>query len=298
MKKMALLFTLFVGVITIGFAQQTYSPYYKVADFETNITDIAAIVKDAINAGGFEVIGEYHPGKKDNLYVICFTNNDLNQLSLEFKDRGALASVLKAGFVKKDGKVTLSIINPEYMFLAYWGNQLDGQQSKLTKISDKAKAAFSSLGELKPFGGNLEQDDLIDYHYKMMMPYFDDPDELGNFSSFEEGVKIIKDNLKNGKGNTIKVYEQIFTDKKVAVFGVGLWNEEDGEAHFLPIIGEDHVANMPYEIILQNTEATMLAGKYRIALFWPELTMGTFMKIMSTPGDIEDIMKGLCEVEE
>jgi len=79
---------------------------------------------------------------------------------------------------------------------------------------------------------------------------------------------------------------------------VGLWNKENGEAHFLPIIGENHVANMPYEIILQDTEATMLAGKYRIALFWPELTMGTFMKIMSTPGDIEDTMEGLCEVEE
>jgi len=94
------------------------------------------------------------------------------------------------------------------------------------------------MGELTPFGGSLEQDDLIDYHYKMMMPYFDDPDELGDFSSFEEGVKIIRDNLKKGKGNTVKVYEQIFTDKKVAVFGVGLWNKENGEAHFLPIIGE------------------------------------------------------------
>ena len=74
--------------------------------------------------------------------------------------------------------------------------------------------------------------------------------------------------------------------------------EENGEAFFLPVIGQDHVANMPYEIILQDTEATMLAGKYRIALFWPELTMSTFMKIMSTPGDIEDTMEGLCETEE
>ena len=38
----------------------------------------------------------------------------------------------------------------------------------------------------------------------------------------------------------------------------------------------------------------MLHGKYRIALNWPELTMGTFMKIMSTPGDIEDTLEGLA----
>lgn len=298
MKKAVLLFTLFVGIITISFAQQTYSPYFKVAEFDTDIADVTTKVKEAINTGGFEVIGEYHPGENNDLYVICFTNKKLGELSLKFEDRGALASVLRAGLVQKDGKVTLSIINPEYMFLAYWGGQLKGNYSKLVEVSDEAKAVFSTMGKLTPFGGTLEKDDLVGYHYKMMMPYFDDPDDLEDYDSFEEGLKIIRANLEKGKGNTVKVYEQVFADKKVAVFGVGLLNKEDGEASFLPIVGEDYVANMPYEIILQDTEATMLAGKYRIALFWPELTMGTFMKIMSTPGDIEDTMEGLCEVED
>ncbi|MEX1383895.1 MAG: hypothetical protein AB1Z17_10895, partial [Lutibacter sp.] len=62
-----------------------------------------------------------------------------------------------------------------------------------------------------------------------------------------------------------------------------------------PKIGEAHVAALPYEIILQGKNATMLHGKYRIALHWPELTMGTFMKIMSTPGDIEDTLEELCK---
>ncbi len=295
MKKAILLFVLFIGAIAMSYSQQTYSPYYKVADFDTDIADVTAIVKQAIVAGGFDVIGEYHPGDNNDLYVICYTSKQLGDLSLEFKDRGALASVLKAGLVKKDGKVTLSILNPEYMFLAYWGNQLDGQETQITAMSDKAKSSFSSLGELTAFGGSLDRDDLIGYHYKMMMPYFDDPDDIEDYDSFEEGLKIIRANLDKGKGNTVKVYEQIFTDKKVAVFGVGLLNAEEGEAFFLPIVGEDHIANLPYEIILQGDEATMLAGKYRIALFWPELTMGTFMKIMSTPGDIEDVMEGLCE---
>ena len=79
------------------------------------------------------------------------------------------------------------------------------------------------------------------------------------------------------------------------MFGVGLQSSEDGESYFLPKIGEDHAAALPYEIILQGNKATMLHGKYRIALHWPELTMGTFMKIMSTPGYIEDTLEGLCE---
>ena len=39
----------------------------------------------------------------------------------------------------------------------------------------------------------------------------------------------------------------------------------------------------------------MLHGKYRIALFWPELKLGQFMKISSTPGNIEDVMEALTE---
>jgi len=128
-----------------------------------------------------------------------------------------------------------------------------------------------------------------------MMPYFDDPDELEDFDSFEEGLATIRKNLKAGKGNTVKVYEQIFEGKEIAVFGVGLLDAEEGEAHFLPIIGEDNIANMPYEIILQGKEATALPGKYRLALFWPSLTMSQFMKINSTPGDIKDVLEELAD---
>ena len=106
---------------------------------------------------------------------------------------------------------------------------------------------------------------------------------------------VVANNLKAKKGNTKEVYTLIYEKEEVAVFGVGLQSSEDGESYFLPKIGEDHVAALPYEIILQGNKATMLHGKYRIALHWPELTMGTFMKIMSTPGDIEDTLEGLCE---
>jgi hypothetical protein len=127
------------------------------------------------------------------------------------------------------------------------------------------------------------------------MPYFDDPVALNEFDSFEAGVNKIRANLSSGKGNTKKIYEVIHKDSKVAVFGIALLDPEEGEAHFLPIIGEDHIAAMPYEIIVEGTEATMLHGRFRFAMHWPELTMGTFTKIMSSPGDVKDIMKDLTE---
>ena len=295
MKRLSIFICVFIWGFGQLFAQEELSPYFKVAEMNISVQEAATQVKEALTAAGFEVIGEYHPAQNENLYVVCFTDKELKDLSLQFPDRGPLAAVMKAGFVKENGKVTLTLLNPEYMFLAYWGRQLDGQDKELKQMSEKVKSVFNQFGDLQNYGGEEDADDLPHYHYMMMMPYFEDPDELATFDSFDEGLEVIRENLNKGKGNTHKVYELVFPDKQIAVFGVGLWDGETGEGHFLPTVGEGHIANLPYEIILQGKEATMLAGKYRIALFWPELTMGTFMKIKSTPGEIEDVMEGLTE---
>lgn len=39
----------------------------------------------------------------------------------------------------------------------------------------------------------------------------------------------------------------------------------------------------------------MLPGRFRFAFYYPELTMGTFTKIMNTPGDVEEMLKGLTK---
>ncbi len=128
------------------------------------------------------------------------------------------------------------------------------------------------------------------------MPNFGKSVSLAEFESFDQGHSAIRDGLSRGE-STLKVYEIVSEDKETAVFGIGLKDKEKGEAHFLPIIGESHVAAMPYELIVQGNEATMLHGRFRFALHWPELTMKTFTKIMSSPGDVEDAMKGLFETD-
>jgi hypothetical protein len=264
-----------------------------VGRFDTSIPDLSNQVEKNLTGAGYEVIGSFHPGNSDTLFVICFTNQALKDLSLQFPDRGPLAAILRAGLIRTQGKTTLTILNPEYQFLAYWGQQLNGRQEALKAPSDRVTSLFAKMGSLTPFGGKVERDRLIHYHYKMMMPYFDDPDELAEFDTFEQGLKTIQKNLEAGKGNTRKVYQLVFPDKKIAVFGVALQDKETGTADYLPVIGAGHVAALPYEIILQGNKATSLAGKYRIALFWPELGMGTFMKIIKTPGRIEETMESL-----
>jgi len=291
-NKLILFLTVFI-LAGLSSAAQELQPFYEIGKFDKTIPELAKQVENTLANAGYEIIGSYHPENKDTLFVLCFTSNNLQQLSLEFPDRGALGAVIKAGFIRTQGKTILSIVNPEYMFLAYYGQQMNNHEEALKAQSKKITGLFSKMGELTAFGGIVEQKKLIHYHYKMLMPYYDDPDELAEFNSFEKGLGIIQKNLNAHKGDTKKVYQLIFPKQKIAVFGVALLNPETGESDFLPIIGESHIAAMPYEIILQGKKATSLAGKYRIALYWPELGMGTFMKIIKTPGRIENTLKKL-----
>ncbi len=275
---------------------QEQSAYFQVGTSNESIVDAMNTVKTALQNSGFNVIGEYNPADSENLGVVCYTRADLEKIALDFADRGSLAATLKIGFKKEGNSVKISMLNPMYLFYGYFIEGVDKHEKELAKISEDAKTAMKKVGtDFNPFGGELTKKELQKYHYKMMMPYFEDAEELNEFVSFEAGLKIIQNNLKKGKGNTKKVYELIYTDKKVAVFGVALSKPEDGEPKFLPIIGDENIAAMPYEIILQGKKATILPGKFRLAISWPELSMGTFMKIMSTPGDIKDTLEGLTE---
>jgi len=295
MKKciLSLIALVFIGFYTFG---QDLSPYIKVGKSVESIDSVASKVMSTLKANGFKVLGAYNPSKKATLKVIAFTKYDLKTKVVKIADRGALAAIFKVGLEKKNGNVIISYTNPDYILRAYLMDNYATYKSTFVKFSKDLKTALSTLGnEFLPFGGTVEADKLKKYHYKVMMPYFTDPVALHEFDSFEEGLATIQNNLKAKKGKTKLVYKLVYSKEKVAVFGVGLESDDEGEGQFLPTIGEAHVAALPYEIILQGNKATMLHGKYRIALHWPELTMGTFMKIMSTPGNIEDALEAVCE---
>ena len=298
MRKQLFSIILVIGISfsTLG---QDLAPYVKITETDGSMEQASEKIINALKENSFQVLGSYHPANSGTLKVIAFTRSDLKNTVVKVQDRGALAAVFKVGLVQKNGKVTISYTNPDYILRAYLGDNYTSYKGVFDAFSSDLKLAFEPIGnDFTPFGGTVKADKLKDYHYKIMMPYFTDPVTLYEFSSFKEGLKVIGDNLKAKKGNTVEVYKLVYADKEVAVFGVGLKSKEDGESYFLPKIGADHVAALPYEIILQGNKATMLHGKYRIALHWPDLSMGTFMKIMSTPGDIEDTLEELCTPSE
>ena len=293
MKKIVLSI---ITILTIGFyaVAQDLSPYFKVGESTESIDVLYGKIVSVLEENGFTVLGNYNPSEKATLKIVAFTRNDIKEKVVKVKDRGALAAVFKIGLEENAGKVIISYTNPEYLLRAYLINEYDLYKNTFIKFSEDLKNTLLVFGnEFVPFGGSVKATKLKKYHYKIMMPYFTDPIELATYDSFEQGLAKIQNNLSVNKGATKMVYKLIYKKEKVAVFGIGLTSKEEGEAHFLPKIGESHIAAMPYEIILQNNVSTMLHGKYRIALFWPDLSMGTFMKIMSTPGNIKDALKAV-----
>jgi hypothetical protein len=274
------------------------SPYLQIAEISGSIEDAKEKVVSVLNESGYEILGEYQPGVKPELYVVAFTNQDIVNLCKQSQDRGMLAAAMKVGFEKIGTIVKVSVLNPEYIFYAYFREKMEDLDFKKSAISlsDKLKNDLKGVGTQEvPFGGGETPEDLKKYRYMAGMPKFEKKVELYEFESFSQGISVIRENLSEFNGKTANVYEIVDEDAKIAVFGVALVDVEMGEAHFLPIIGESHVAAMPYEIILEDNTATMLHGRFRFALHWPELTMGTFTKIMSSPGDVEDAMKSLME---
>lgn len=294
--KHLILSAIALSLVHCNLISQELSPYIKVGESSNSIQQVSQSIIQALKDNSFTVLGTYNPAEKSSLGVIAFTRSDLKNTVIKVADRGALAAIMKIGLVKNGQNIVISYTNPDYLLRAYLPLNYNTYKGTFDKFSKDLKNALSTIGDdFTPFGGTVEADKLSKYHYKIMMPYFTDPIELAEFNSFEEGLAVIEKNLKAKKGNTQEVYRLIYGNEKVAVFGIGLRNKEEGESHFLPIIGEEHAAALPYEIILQDNRVTMLHGKYRIALHWPDLTMGTFMKIMSTPGDIEDALEALCE---
>ena len=88
-----------------------------------------------------------------------------------------------------------------------------------------------------------------------------------------------------------------------AVFGVALNDAKEGEGWWVKTIGTDNIAALPYEIYVVNNKVSHLFARFRIALGWPNVGMGSFMRIVEAPGIIRDTLtvvaggapgRGLC----
>ena len=279
------------------FADGSINPYYR-GEVESTMDQLIEDIKTSLTESGFDIIGEYNPAGENDLFLIAFTCEELLKITIKDSDEKALASALKIGLIDlKNGKIEVCLLNPTYLFYSYLRHDYEKYEEKLNELQMQTMLAVASAGiRILPSSEvSLRVSELKEFRFMVRMPNFDEQIKINEFQSFDEGVRTINRNLRAHRGGTRKVYEVISVDKKIAVFGIGLLDNRFGEPEFLNALGKDHLAAMPYELILIGNKVTMLNGRYRFPLFWPELTMRELHKVGRIYRDIQSMMEGLTK---
>jgi len=283
-----------VGLVLAAWAQVSLAlaPYLAgekqpAGDVKTQLEQ----VERKLQAEGFMTVGRHLPRGLPNYGSLIVTDRAL----LDALGAAGGVAIVGAGVrvgVKSDG--TVSYMNPDYWYRAYLRGGFAGAQPAVRSVQERLGKA---LGAGAGFGGDVPAADLANYRYMFGMERIDSlRNELRGFTSFEEALRTVQDNLAKGVAGTAKVYEVILPERRLAVIGVALNDPEQGEAWWAGKIGPDHVAALPYEIYIVGSTVYAMYARYRIALSWPALGMGQFMGIVRAPDVIHTTMGKLAGV--
>lgn len=281
--------------VSVHMNAQELRPYTLATSSDQPVASVKSAVADALNAQGLEVVGTY-----DNVHadaaIVVFTSSELLKSVQQVGGLAGLAATLRVAITKEGGRSIVSYTTPEYWGYAYYRDNFSKVKANYDALSKKLVSAMSAIGTYdgKAFGSEkgLEPKKLSSYRYMFGMPKFDDVVELKEFESAQAAVNHIDAAVKKGVSGLTQVYKVAIPNTDLVLYGFGM-TDADGEKNFMPKIdigSHKHTAFLPYELLVNGKEVVMLHGRYRIALSFPDLTMGTFTKIMSTPGYIEDTL--------
>jgi len=163
--------------------------------------------------------------------------------------------------------------------------QKEYEEGMAKPVSDALKAA---LGELTPTEDALEAKKLRKYHFMISMPYYDD------FARVAKGdtAELCKQ-LEAGAKEKIIFKLKVADDGSSVLYGLALPVEVEQFNAKIDTMPQSHL--LPYMVLIENNEANIMHAKFWLAVSFPRLTMTEFMKIMSTPGKIEDSFKTCFE---
>ncbi|MFC1837879.1 hypothetical protein ACFLYW_04290 [Thermodesulfobacteriota bacterium] len=302
MNRFKTIITLSILIAAVGFFSTARAgvlkPFVLAKDVPGTMAEVVNHVTAKITEQGFTVVGTYSPYPAAT--VICASHPDISAAAAG-TENGGFGAAQRVAVTEVDGNLQVTYVNPAYLGTAYG-------LGKLETISAKLEAA---LGHEQDYGSKkgIKETKLGPgkYHYKMMMPYFDDIDVLNTFESYQTGVETVEANLAAGKGGTAKVYRIDLPGKEVSVFGVAIpqgdgpdSGDKDTDKEILDIIDYKEIrstAYLPYELMVQGNQAIALRGRYRIAVNFPDTTMvGShgFTAIMSAPGGIKKALEAVA----
>lgn len=211
--------------------------------------------------------------KANGFEVLAITNNVLTITNDELKSTNTYVATIQV-YV---GATEIRVQNPDYFGLAYLGVQY--KKGQFTKTLN---ALSKTLGSLKSSSEQLKAKDLPDYHFMMGMPYFDEPVTVASGGKIYEQLQ----------GND-KILYRLRLPNGTFLVGHKLTKETN---KFLKTLQQTHNNQvLPYEAIVYSNKVNIMNPKYYLALSFPKLSMGQFMKISDVPGKIEEDIEAAYE---
>ncbi len=251
-----------------------------------NVQGAATAVETKLKNGGFKVVGKYFPKSLAGYGVVVATDDAMLGEVGSVGGHAVLGAAIRVG-VKADGSVAYT--NPDYWYRAYFRKSFDKKEPAVKALQARLQDA---LGAGKGQGGDESAGNLTNYRYMIGMERLDSyKNKLAEYGSFNEAVKTVRDSLAKGVGKTAKVYEVVMADRKLAVFGVAMSDVDNNDGEWIKRIDmENNIAGLPYEIYVIDNEVGAPHARFRIALAFPDVGMGQFMRISTLPNAIIETM--------
>ena len=259
-----------------------------------NVQAVATAVEAKLKSGGFKVVGKYFPKNLSGFGVVVATDDAMLDEVGAVGGHAILGAALRVG-VKADGSVAYT--NPDYWYRAYFRRGFDKREGAVKALQTKLE---NTLGNGKGTGGDETAASLANYRYMIGMERLDASKSLlREFDSFSDALKAVRDNLAKGVGKTSKIYEVVMPERKLAVFGVAMNEVSGGDGEWLKKIEmTQSIAGLPYEIYIVDKDVRAPHARFRVALAFPDVGMGQFMRISALPNQVIETLGTVAGVEK
>jgi len=267
--------------------QEVLRPFVLATENPGVVADVVAQTRSALTQAGFEIAGEYPVSA--TAHVIVVTSEALRAAAAKTAD-GGYGAVLRVSVTQAGNTAQVAYTNPAWLAHIY---RLAAEPEGVAGALEKA------LGRREEFGSKsgFTAKDLGSYHYMMFMPYFNEQVVLGAFASRAEAAAKLEAGLAASKEAKL-IYRVDVPGTEQSLFGIAILAGDGADDTVLKITDTGvrrHTAYLPYEVLVAGGRVLMLHGKFRIAQSFPDLTMGTFMKISGAPDGIAKVLGGLLK---
>lgn len=271
-------------------ASNTLKPFILAKTLPMTLQAATEQTAQALQKAGFRLVGQYSPYPDATILIV--TNDKLLHNAVN-SPNGGFGAAIRVSLTRVNNEVQLSYNNPDYIANVY---------RMPDALTDVTHELANALGLMQEYGSEkgLSKEDLRDYHYAFMMPYFTDTLKLAEYRDQTTALQKINTILVNKKTGVNKVYQIDLPGKDVTVIGVQLTgkigNECSGDQYIMSRIDFKQLkstGHLPYEIMINQGKVYTLPAEFRIAINFPDLSMmgsNSFASIMCAPGAIESAL--------